>query len=59
MRAINTRSVCPFSLVFIVNDTYRTNRGRTQVEEGTLTVLGIGPAPVELINQVTGKLRLL
>ncbi|KAK7064408.1 peptidyl-tRNA hydrolase 2 [Favolaschia claudopus] len=33
--------------------------GRTQIEAGSRTVLGIGPAPVELINRVTGKLRLL
>ncbi|KAF8528059.1 peptidyl-tRNA hydrolase PTH2-domain-containing protein [Hysterangium stoloniferum] len=33
--------------------------GRTEVDAGTITVLGIGPAPVDLINQVTGKLRLL
>ncbi|KAI0252617.1 peptidyl-tRNA hydrolase [Lactifluus subvellereus] len=33
--------------------------GRTQVEAGSSTVLGIGPAPVELVNQVTGHLRLL
>jgi len=33
--------------------------GRTQIEAGSRTVLGIGPAPVELVNQVTGHLRLL
>ncbi|KAL1952192.1 hypothetical protein VTO73DRAFT_1341 [Trametes versicolor] len=33
--------------------------GRTQIAAGSRTVLGIGPAPVELINKVTGKLRLL
>ncbi|KAH9964463.1 peptidyl-tRNA hydrolase [Russula dissimulans] len=33
--------------------------GRTQVAAGSRTVLGIGPAPVELVNQVTGHLRLL
>ncbi|TFK76858.1 PTH2-domain-containing protein [Pluteus cervinus] len=33
--------------------------GRTQVASGSRTVLGIGPAPVELINEVTGALRLL
>ncbi|KAL9715753.1 hypothetical protein Ac2012v2_000195 [Leucoagaricus gongylophorus] len=33
--------------------------GHTQVEAGTRTVVAIGPAPVPLVNQVTGKLRLL
>lgn len=33
--------------------------GRTQIEAGSRTVLGIGPAPVSAINEVTGKLRLL
>ncbi|KDQ54728.1 hypothetical protein JAAARDRAFT_60193 [Jaapia argillacea MUCL 33604] len=33
--------------------------GRTQIAAGSRTVLGIGPAPVNLVNQVTGKLRLL
>ncbi|KDQ12801.1 hypothetical protein BOTBODRAFT_34254 [Botryobasidium botryosum FD-172 SS1] len=33
--------------------------GRTQIAAGSRTVLGIGPAPVKLINQVTGALKLL
>eukprot|EP00794_Sanderia_malayensis_P014309 gene14309-15798_t len=32
--------------------------GRTQIAPGSKTVLGIGPAPVDLIDQVTGKLKL-
>ncbi|KAG8868055.1 hypothetical protein FRC20_004244 [Serendipita sp. 405] len=33
--------------------------GRTQIASGSRTVLGIGPGPVDLINQVTGHLKLL
>jgi len=33
--------------------------GRTQIAAGSRTVLGVGPAPVRLVNQVTGKLKLL
>ncbi|KAF2089863.1 PTH2-domain-containing protein, partial [Saccharata proteae CBS 121410] len=33
--------------------------GRTQIAAGSATVLGIGPAPLSLVNQVTGHLKLL
>jgi PTH2 family peptidyl-tRNA hydrolase len=33
--------------------------GRTQIASGSATVLGIGPAPKSVIDQVTGHLRLL
>ncbi|MEM2098848.1 MAG: peptidyl-tRNA hydrolase Pth2 [Candidatus Bathyarchaeia archaeon] len=33
--------------------------GLTQVPEGTVTCLGIGPAPAEKIDRLTGKLPLL
>lgn len=32
--------------------------GRTQIAAGSRTVVGIGPGPVELIDQVTGHLKL-
>lgn len=33
--------------------------GRTQIEAGSLTVLGVGPAPKSLVDKVTGHLKLL
>jgi len=33
--------------------------GLTQIEEGTETCVGIGPAPEEKIDEITGKLKLL
>ena len=33
--------------------------GRTQIESGSLTVLGVGPAPKSEVDQVTVGLKLL
>jgi len=36
-----------------------TDAGHTEIPEGTITVLGIGPAPNNVIDQATGDLPLL
>ena len=33
--------------------------GRTQVDPGTITVIGIGPGPTEMVDSITGHLNLL
>jgi PTH2 family peptidyl-tRNA hydrolase len=35
------------------------DRGLTQIPEGSITCLGIGPAPSKMIDRLTGQLKLL
>ena len=35
------------------------DRGLTQVDPGTVTCLGVGPAPDAEVDNITGKLKLL
>jgi peptidyl-tRNA hydrolase len=42
----------------VVNYTV-VDAGRTQIAEGSETVLAIGPAPKEVIDKITGHLKLL
>ena len=51
LHKLATKSKLPNELI--------TDRGYTQVEPGTITTLGIGPADEKKIDRVTGKLKLL
>lgn len=46
----------------VIQDAYVTRylpSGRTQVEPGSRTVVGIGPAPISLVDQLTRQFKLL
>lgn len=47
----STKKMLPSALV--------KDAGHTQVHSGTITCLGIGPAPENKLDQFTGKLKLL
>ncbi len=36
-----------------------TDAGRTQVDPGTITCMGLGPAPASEIDKITGELKML
>ncbi|MHA2060345.1 MAG: peptidyl-tRNA hydrolase Pth2 [Candidatus Ranarchaeia archaeon] len=36
-----------------------TDAGKTEIAPGTVTVLGIGPAPANIINLISGELKLV
>ncbi|MDK6027796.1 peptidyl-tRNA hydrolase Pth2 [Ignisphaera sp. 4213-co] len=42
-----------------INTVIIADAGLTQLEPGTITALGLGPAPAELIDKITGNLPLL
>jgi PTH2 family peptidyl-tRNA hydrolase len=51
---LNKKAKCLDIVSYIVVDA-----GHTEIPPGTKTVLGIGPAPSNIIDQVTGELPLL
>lgn len=52
-------SGCVSALFIAVIGGSLSTSGRTQIEAGSTTVLGVGPAPVDLVNVVTSEQKLL
>jgi PTH2 family peptidyl-tRNA hydrolase len=42
-----------------INNSLIRDAGRTQIEPGTYTCLGIGPAPSSVLDKITGELKML
>jgi len=42
-----------------LNNSVVCDAGRTQIEPGTYTCLGIGPAAASVLDKITGELRML
>ena len=53
------RAVAGAASALNVNTHAVHDAGRTQVEAGSLTCLAVGPAPVDVIDSLTGSLKLL
>jgi len=41
-----------------INNSMVCDAGRTQIEPGTFTCLGIGPAPAYVLDKITGELKM-
>jgi PTH2 family peptidyl-tRNA hydrolase len=42
-----------------INNSLITDAGRTQIEPGSITCLGIGPASSAVLDKITGELKML
>jgi PTH2 family peptidyl-tRNA hydrolase len=42
-----------------INNSVITDAGRTQIEPGSITCLGIGPEKVSVLDKITGDLKML
>lgn len=52
------KAIAAHARVLGLDSTIIQDAGRTQIASGSKTVCGVGPGPVELIDKVTGHLKL-